>query len=200
MKKTAILVLVIFAFTVGFSCLNARVTTKNGETRCEKIKKHPFSVPDKDDTFKLIYNCDNLEDSMYFQIVSFSGDLIFGKKFTGKAFYDYGRPWYVYVSDSKRGRDMNVIAQNLSRQVSDSLHRADIQYIKDRIDDFFNEREFVANPLSKLDIKHLDETHFEGIEGDPTAVGFKYRLFDEGFEMIAYSKKMQKVQLIVSTD
>lgn len=198
MKKIAILVLVIFAFTVGFSCLNARVTAKNGVSQCERTKKHPFSVPDKDDTFKLIYNCNNLEDSMSFQIISFSGDLIFGKKFTGKAFYDYGKPSYIYITDPKKGR--NFDGKNLSKQVADSLHKADIQYIKDRINDLFNESEFVANPLSKLDIKHLDETHFEGIEGDSTAIGFKYRLFDEGFEMIAYSKKMQKVLLVVSTD
>jgi len=44
--------------------------------------------------------------------------------------------------------------------------------------------------------KHLNVFHYDGISGDPTVIGFKIQLYLEGFEMIAYSKRMQKVQFI----
>ena len=205
MKKVTIFVLAIIASTVFIQNLYAgvdrelktetsvisketnRIEKKNNQ--CEIIKKHSFSRQDREDTFKLTFNCENLEDSVSFKIISFSGDLIYERKFLGVEFYDYGRPWYVYVSDPKKGKDMNVIAQNLSKQVADSLHRADIQYIKKRMSDFFNDDRFVVNPIMKLDKKHLNMSHYDGISGDPTAIGFKIQLYVEGFEMIAYSKK-----------
>lgn len=216
MEKITTLVLTIMAYAVFIQNLSAGVnkelkmetsiigneTNRNekGTNQCEIIKKHSFSRQDSEDTFKLIFNCKNLEDSMSFKIISFSGDLIYERRFLGVSFYDYGRPWYVYVSDPKRGRDMNVIAQNLSRQVADSLHVADLQYIKKRMDEFFNDDRYLVNPILKLDKKSLNVFHYEGISGDSTVIGFKIQLFVEGFEMIAYSKKMQKVQFIASAD
>lgn len=216
MRKIINLVFTIIAYAVFIQNLNAEVNREikketsiismdtNGnekETKqCEIIRKHSFSRKDRADTFKLIFNCENLEDSVSFQIIGCSGDLIYERRFLGISFYDYGRPWYVYVSDPKRGRDMNVIAQNLSSQVADSLHKADIQYIKKRMDEFFNDDRFIVNPVVKLDKKHLNVFHYDGISDDSTVIGFKIQLFVEGFEMIAYSKKMQKVQFIASAD
>lgn len=216
MKKITNLVLTIIACAVFVQNLNAQV---NGELKmetsvisketirnekrtnqCEIIRKHPFSRQDSEDTFKLIFNCKNLEDSMSLQIIGFSRDLIYERRFLGVSFYDYGRPWYVYVSDPKRGIDMSVIAKKLSSQVADSLHKEDIQYIKKRMGEFFNDDRFIANPVMKLDKKHLNVFHYDGISGDSTVIGFKIQLFVEGFEMIAYSKKMQKVQFIASAD
>ena len=216
MKKITNLVFTIIACAVFVQNLNAEgkgelkmetsVISKdtNGNEKetnqCEIIRKHSFSRQDREDTFKLIFNCENLEDSMSFEIIGFSGDLIYERKFLGISFYDYGRPWYMYISDPKRGRDMNVIAKNLSSQVADSLHKADIQYIKKRMDEFFNDDRFIVNPVMKLDKNHLNVFHYDGISGDSTVIGFKIQLFVEGFEMIAYSKKMQKVQFIASAD
>lgn len=216
MKKFTTLVMTIVACAVFIQYLSAGEnrelkmetstigletnSNEKGINQCEIIKKHSFSRQDREDTFKLIFSCKNLEDSISFKIISFSGDLIYERRFLGVSFYDYGRPWYVYVSDPKRGRDMNVIAQNLSRQVADSLHKADLQYIKKRMNDFFNDDRFIVNPIMKLDKKHLNVFHYEGIEGDSTAIGFKFQLYVEGFEMIAYSKKMQKVQFVASAD
>lgn len=216
MRKITNLVFTIIACAVFIQNLNAEVNREiKKETsiismeitgnekeikQCEIIRKHPFSRQDKEDTFKLIFNCENLEDSMSFQIIGFSGDLIYERRFLGISFYDYGRPWYVYVSDPKRGRDMSVIAKNLSSQVADSLHTADIQYIKKRMYEFFNDDRFIVNPVMKLDKKHLNVFHYDGISDDSTVIGFKIQLFVEGFEMIAYSKKMQKVQFIASAD
>jgi hypothetical protein len=216
MKKITTIVLTIIACAVFILYLNAGVneelkmettiiskeTNRNekGTNKCEIIKKHSFSRQDREDTFKLIFNCKNLEDSMSFQIISYSGDLIYERSFLGVSFYDYGRPWYEYVSDPKRGRDMNVVAQKLSSQVADSLHKADLQYIKKHMDDFFNDDRFVVDPIMKLDKKYLNLIKYDGIIGDSTVIGYKIQLFAEGFEMIAYSKKMQKVQLIASAD
>jgi len=214
MKKITTLVLTIIACTVFIQNLNAGVNlelkmetsiisketnrTENGTKQCEIIKKHSFSRQDREDIFKLIFNGENLEDSMSFQIIGFSGDLIYEIRFLGTSFYDYGRPWYVYVTDPKRGKDFN--AQKLSSQVADSLHKADVQYIKKRMYEFFNDDRFVVNPMVKLDKKYLNMFHYDGISGDSTVIGFKIRLYVEGFEMIAYSKKMLQVQFIASAD
>ena len=206
MKKITIGVLIITVSALFIQDINAGVNeefkmeTSIGTNQCEIIKKHSFSRQDREDTFKLIFNCKNLEDSISFQIINYSGDLIYERRFLGVSFYDYGRPWYEYVSDPKRGRDMNVVAQKLSSQVADSLHKADLQYIKKHMDDFFNDDRFIVNPIMKLDKKYLNLIKYDGISGDSTVIGFKIQLFVEGFEMIAYSKKMQKVQLIASAD
>lgn len=214
MRSILILVLLVFAFVIGEQNLNARVNTELkmatsiitkannstdiGAKKCEIIKKHSFSRQDRKDTFKLIYNCENLEDSISFKIISFSGDLIYERRFLGVEFYDYGRPWYEYVTDTKRGK--NFDPYKLSSQISDSLHQADLQYLKLRMDKFFNDEKFIDNPMMKLDKKNLNEFHYEGIEGDPTVIGFGIQLFVEGFEMIAYSKKLQKVLFIAASD
>lgn len=214
MKIITTLVLTVIACAVFIQNLNAGVnrelktetsviskeTNRNEKetNQCEIIKKHSFSRQNREDTFKLTFNCENLEDSMSFQIIGFSGDIIYEKKFLGISFCDYGRPWYVYVTDPKRGKDFN--AQKLSNQVADSLHKADIQYIKKRMNEFFNDDRFIVNPIMKLDKKHLNVFHYDGISDDSTAIGFKIQLYVEGFEMIAYSKKMKKVQFIASAD
>lgn len=155
MKKITNLVFTIIACAVFIQNLNAQVNRElkmetsiisnennrnEKETKqCEIIRKHPFSREDRGDTFKLIFNCENLEDSMSFQS-------------------------------------------------------------KKRMDEFFNDDRFIVNPVVKLDKKHLNVFHYDGISDDSTVIGFKIQLFVEGFEMIAYSKKMQKVQFIASAD
>lgn len=214
MKKITTFVLTIIACTVFMQNIDAGVNrelkmatsiismeinrTENGTNQCEIIKNHSFSRQDREDTFKLIFNCENLEDSMSFQIVGFSGNIIYEKRFLGISFYDYGRPWYRYVTDPKRGKDFN--SQKLSSQVADSLLNADVQYIKKRMNEFFNDDRFIVNPIMELNKKHLNVFHYDGISGDPTVIGFKIQLYLEGFEMIAYSKRMQKVQFIASAD
>lgn len=214
MKKITTLVLTMTACIFFIQNLNAggntelkRATsiiskqtnhTENGINQCEIIKKHPFSRQDKEDTFKLKFNCENLEDSVSFQIIGYSGDIIYEKRFLGISFYDYGRPSYIYETDPKRGKDMNT--KKLSLQVADSLQKADILYLKKRMNDFFKVDRFILNPVMKLDKKYLNEFHYDEISGDPTVIGFKIQIYVEGFEMIAYSKKMKKVQFIASAD
>ena len=207
MKKIATSVLTMIACFILMQNLNAgankelRMATTfiSKETKqCEIIKKHSFSRQDREDTFKLIFNCENPEDTVSFQIIGFSGKIIYGKKFLGFSFYDYGRPWYMYVTDPKRGKDFD--AKKLSSQVADSLHKADLLYINKRMNEFFNLDRFVVNPIMKLDKKHLNVFHYDGISGDATVIGFKIQLYAEGFEMIAYSKKEQEVQFIALAD
>ena len=164
------------------------------------IKNHAFSNPDKKDTFKLLYNCGNLADSMIFQIISFSGTKIYEKRFTGTSFYDYGRPWYDYITDPKRGKGFKP--ENLSKEVSDSLHKADLRYIQKRMNDFFNEDRFIVNPILRFknDKLKLNMSDYRGITEDSTVIGYAIQLSVEGFEMIAYSRKMKKVMFIASSD
>ena len=215
MKKITTLVLTIIACTVFIQNLNAGVNTvlkmgtsiisketnrsENGTNQCEIIKRHSFSRHDRMDTFKLLFNCVNLEDSMSFQIIGFSGDTIYEKRFLGISFYDYSRPWYEYVTDPKRGK--NFDPNKLSSQISDSLHQADLQYIKLRMAKFFNEDNFVDNPMMKLSKDMFYKDNYKEIAGDPTVIGFTHKLFEGGgFEMIAYSKKINKVFLIAASD
>lgn len=173
--------------------------TEYGSNQCEIIKKHSFSRNDRMDIFKLIFNCENFEGSMSFLIIGFSGDIIYEKRFLGTSFYDYSKPWYEYVTDPKRGK--NFDPNKLSSQISDSLHQADLKYIKLRMDNFFNEDNFVDNPMMKLSKDMFYKENYKAISGDPTVIGFTYKLFEGGgFEMIAYSKKINKVLLIAASD
>ena len=167
---------------------------------CELIKVNNFSNLNNKDTFKLIYNCDSLEDTMIFQIIGFTGDKLYEERFFGTSFYDYSRPWYIYVTDyKKRGR--NFDPETLSAQISDSLHQADLQFIKQKMNDFFIDTKFVINPLSKLDKSMFFEKNYNKISDDTTLIGFSYKLFEGGgFEMIAYSKKFKETVIIASSD
>lgn len=184
----------------GKSNSDERKTAPSGKfADCTVIRKHAFSNPDKEDTFKIQYHCNNLEDSMLFEIVSFSGETIYSRKFSGTAFYDYGRPWYMYITDPERGADFDP--DKLGKHVSDSLHQADLGYIKERMNAFFSDESFMKNPGKNLHKDHLNISDFKGIQDDPTAVGFSYKLFEGGgFEMLAYSKKLRAVKLIASSD
>lgn len=173
--------------------------TKNGNYESKMIKEHAFSIQDKKDTFKLLYNFENLEDSMIFQITDYSGVLIFEKRFLGISFYDYGRPSYEYITDPQRGKDFDP--NKLSIQISDSLHKADLQFIRKRMNEFFGDDNFMVNPVMKLNKDMLNVSDYKEITGDSTVIGFSYKLFEGGgFEMIAYSKMTQKVRLIASSD
>lgn len=166
---------------------------------CKLIKDHTFSNQNKKDTFVLLYDCNNLEDSMTFEIISFSGAIIYRKGFLGTAFYDYSRPWYEYISDPKRGKDFDP--EKLNRQVADSLHKADLLYIKKRMNEFFCDENFMTNPTKKLNKDMLNISDYKDIKSDSTVIGFSYKLFEGGgFEMIAYSKTLREVRLIATSD
>jgi len=166
---------------------------------CKLIKEHTFSNQNKKDTFVLLYDCNNLEDSITFEIISFSGKIIYRKGFLGTAFYDYSRPWYEYISDPKRGKGFDP--KKLNNLVADSLHKADLLYLNKRMNEFFCDEKFMQNPIKNLNKDLLNISKYEDIKNDSTLIGFSYKLFEGGgFEMIAYSKTLQEVKLIASSD
>jgi len=216
MKKT---IAIILAFFLVVSCTQKTNNKINENTVIAKsdssenkansgmkisssklIREHPFSNQNKKDTFVLLYDCNNLEDSMTFEIISFSGAIIYRKGFLGTAFYDYSRrPWYEYISDPKRGKDFDP--EKLNSQVADSLHKADLLYIQKRMKKFFSDENFMTNPIKKLNKEMLNFSDYKDIKNDSTVIGFSYTLFEGGgFEMIAYSKILRKVKLIASSD
>lgn len=164
----------------------------------ENVRLHLFSDLKRMDTFKLSYNSKNLEDSLCFQILDFRGTVIFEKHFDGQAFYDYDRPWYLYVTDPARGD--NYDSKTMSKDIADSLQIADIRFINQKIQDFFNDNRFYINPQKLLDRKMVTSSNFDDIENETSVVGFTYSLNSPGYEMIAFSKKKNKVITIVATD
>lgn len=215
MKRIIVIVLIPFILIYckpkinNTSTVNVAIVKSNSSEKkassgmkifdCKLIKEHAFSDQNKKDTFKLFYNCNNLEDSMMVQISSFSGAIIYKKGFMGTDFYDYSRPWYLYVSDPKRGSDF--VPEKLNSQVADSLHKADLIYIKKRMNEFFGEVYFTTNPIKKLDKDMLIMSEYKDIQSDSTVIRFSYRLWEGGgFQMIAYSKKLQEVKIIAASD
>jgi hypothetical protein len=162
---------------------------------CEISKKHIFSDKNTKDTFKIIYDCNDLEGPMIFQIINNTGKIIYENKFSGNQFYDYGRPWYLYVTNPKRDKDF--YSKKMSEHLSDSLHQADLEYIKSRLNNFFNKEKFIKNPLSNLEKEFLKKENLDKIDNEKINMGFSYKLFEGGgFEVIGYSKKLQKILLI----
>jgi len=164
----------------------------------ENVRLHLFSDLKRMDTFKLSYNSKNLEDSMCFQIISSTGAILFEKHFDGGAFYDYDRPWYLYVTDPARGD--NYDSKTMSKEIADSLQSADISFINQKIQDFFSDNRFYINPQKVLDRKMVTSSNFGDIENETSVVGFTYSLYSPGYEMIAFSKKKNKVITIVASD
>lgn len=209
MKKTDIRNLAIIGFMLvahtGLAQNKHDVSEKNENQlpqaqreQCEVVQKHLFSQANQADTFKLIYNCKNLEDSMSFQIIDPQGILLYDLKFTGTSLYGYDRPYYEYITNPKWGADFDE--NKMSKQLTDSLQAADRMYLKNKMAHFFDEDRFMVNPSGRLNKEYLNVSNFDGIAADPTAIGYRIQLYSEGFEMIAYSKKLKKVQMVAAAD
>lgn len=163
--------------------------------KCEIIKEHIFSNKNSNDTFEIIYDCNNLEGPMIFQIINNEGITIYKKEFLGIQLYDYERPWYLYVTNPIRVEDFDH--KKMNKHLADSLQKADLKYIKSRINSFFDEEKFIKNPLSNLDKDFINQEILKKIDNDKITVGFSYKLFEGGgFEIIGYSKKLNKTLLI----
>ena len=69
-------------------------------------------------------------------------------------------------------------------------------YIKNRIDNFFNEDNFHQPAISKNDSYEEDYSKkdiWDDISSDETSVGFYYLIGEENGRHVAYSKKLKKV-------
>lgn len=163
-----------------------------------KIKQHCFSDPLKADTFKLLYNQTALTDTIYFQIISFQGKLIYSDKFPGLALFDYGKPSYKYYTKKGWKKDRFFKNKKDSLLKVDSLQKADNRYLLSKMESFFDEKHFLPNPLPKMlkEAKdNLIKGAYESLLNDSNVIGFSYHLYEEDGRMIAYSRKKNKAVL-----
>ena len=183
-------------------CLLASTFAFGKSPKIERVNQtlsitHIFSNPIEPDTFKLVYNQNNLEDEMTFQIINSSEKTIYSIKFPGLSFYGYDKPSYEFETDANR-KNIRFQSRQDSLQVYDSLKIADIQYLKAKIKVFFANKKFEINPVPELYKKYRDSLYkgqYEDLLTDDTVVGFSYSLFAGGGEMIAYSRLKKKVVL-----
>jgi len=133
---------------------------------------HYFSSTVDKDTFKIIITGQSIKDGQFkFQIIQKDGQLILDESYETTMLLDYG------LKDKPTDKEIE-------------------EYIKTRIDKFFNEDNFHQPAISKTD--SFDEDYSEkeiwdDIIADQTSIGFYYLIGEEAGQQIAFSKKLRKV-------
>lgn len=135
---------------------------------------HHFSSTVDKDSFKIFLTGKSIQDGQIkFQIIKKDGLKILDETFSVTAFLDYG---------------LKENANNKERE----------EYIKDKLDKFFNEDNFHQPAIAANDSFDEDYTKkeiWDDIISDRTAIGFYYLIGEEDGRHIAYSKKLGKVVL-----
>jgi len=162
------------------------------------VQTHHFSNTNELDTFKLFYNPVNLKDTITFEIISLKGNKIYQVKFPGWALFDYGKPSYMFYSE-KGWKEKNYYKNRMdSIAKTDSLKRADEQYLQLKITGFFDDKHFYRNPIPDI-LKQTKDFlvvgSYETLMNEPDLIGFFYHLYEGDGRMIAYSSKKNKVVL-----
>lgn len=179
--------------------LKQNIQSETKKFNCIIQEMHWFSDSKLLDKFSLLYNCKNLEDSMRIQIFKSSGQLIYELNFKGTDFYDYSRPWYVYITDPKFGNDFDP--EKLSNKIKDSLNLEDLKFINRKIKDLFKAENFEQNPLNNIEYNLIDEPYLDEFKKDTSIIGYSFNIGSvEGFQTIAYSRMNEKVVTIISSD
>jgi len=167
-----------------------------GKPNTLEKKTHLFSNPTLVDTFKLFYNSADLRDTIWLEIISSNGDLIYQVKFSGLSLFDYGKPSYMYYAD--KGWKAKNYYLNVPDSIfkTDSLKNEDDRYLRSKIANFFDDKKFIRNPIPEMlkeNKKNLIAGSYETLLNDPDVIGFFYHLDEEDGRMIAYSRKKNKV-------
>ena len=178
--------LLILGLLLGLSCSTKTDTqTKDinvGQTEVKIIDTvlyksetlHYFSSTTDKDSFAIIVTGPSIKDGQFrFQITTKDRQLILDESYETTMLLDHGL---------KGNPTDNEIEE----------------YIKARIDKFFDESNFHQPAISKTDI--FDEDYgkkeiWDDIRGDQTSVGFYYLIGEEDGRQIAFSKKLGKVVL-----
>ena len=139
----------------------------------EQRVMHAFSQIDKKDEFYVCIKGESIvEGKMIFKIISHNGTEILKEEFPSYLLMDYG-----FEGDINSIKDRE-------------------DYMKIRIEEFFNENNFI-NPAIAVDDKfeadYSDKEIWDDIKSDPTAIGFYYLIGEEDGRRIAFSKKTGKV-------
>ena len=135
---------------------------------------HHFSSTTDKDSFKIIVTGQSIKSGQFrFQITTKEGRAILDESFETTMLLDYG------LKDNPTDNETE-------------------EYIKTRIDKFFNEDNFHQPAIAAND--SFDEDYskreiWDDIISDQTTVGFYYLIGEEDGRHIAYSKKLEKVVL-----
>jgi len=177
---------IILALFLILNCSRNRDSNGGGDETLQREKSdsalvlltegvlHNFSSPANKDTFKIVVTGSSIrEGTVHFQIVTHDNRIIYDEKFTTDWFLDYGAD-------------------------GDTTELQKENYITTRINNFFNEENFLQPAIKKTDrydADYSDRKNWEDIKSDASAVGFKYLVGKEDGRRIAYSKQWQKVVL-----
>jgi hypothetical protein len=156
----------------------------NSETKQEELsdrdialveqKKHTAFSDNKEKDEFLIYVIGETiyEGTAIFQITNQKGVVIHKENFPAHFLIGYG-----FTGDRNSVREME-------------------EYIVERLNDFFDEQNFIYPAIrseENFDEDYSNKEIWEDIQSDPTAIGFYYLIGEEDGRRIAYSKKNGKV-------
>ncbi len=135
---------------------------------------HYFSSTVDKDSFKINVTGQSLKNAKFrFQIITKDGQSILDENYETTMLLDYG------LKNNPTDKEID-------------------EYIKNRIDEFFNEDNFHQPAISKTDTFDEDYSEkeiWDDIIADQTSVGFYYLIGEEDGRQIAFSKKLGKVVL-----
>ena len=133
---------------------------------------HNFSSPTDKDSFNIYITGQSIKDGLIkFQIIKNDGLIILDETFPTHEFLDYG------LKDNATDKEKE-------------------EYIKGKIDKFFNEDNFHQPAIAANDTFDEDYTKkeiWDDIISDQTAIGFYYKIGEEDMRFIAYSKRQMKI-------
>ncbi|WKZ58819.1 MAG: hypothetical protein QY309_13180 [Cyclobacteriaceae bacterium] len=135
---------------------------------------HYFSSTTDKDSFKIVVTGQSLKNGQFrFQVITKDGQVILNESYETTMLLDYG-----------------LKANSTDSEIED--------YIKTRIDKFFNADNFHQPAISKTDTfdeDYGDKEIWDDIISDQTSIGFYYLIGEEDGRQIAFSKKKGKVVL-----
>jgi hypothetical protein len=135
---------------------------------------HYFSSLESKDTFKVTVTGQSIKDGQFrFQIITKAGKLILDQNYETTMLLDYG-----------------LKANPTDNEIE--------EYMRTRIDKFFNEDNFRQPAISQndtFDPDYAEKEIWDNIISDQTSVGFYYLIGEEDGRHIAFSKKPEKVVL-----
>jgi len=179
----------IFGLLTTVCCSTKRgtqvVDNKSAEQKTEEVKTrdndsilyakemlHNFSSAVSKDAFKIYVTGQSINDGQIkFQIINNDGLVLLDERFASSRFLDYG---------------LNANSTDQEKE----------EYIKGKIDKFFNPDNFHTPAISatdKFDEDYSRKTIWDDIISDQTSIGFYYLIGEEDGRHIAYSKKLGKI-------
>lgn len=138
---------------------------------------HPFSDPEKQDTFRITLTGDSvLVSKAVLEIIKFDGNVLYQDTFASNFLIDYG------IVENPTEKEMEV-------------------YILERAKTFFHEDNFMqpALPADRtFDSNYSDKQVWDTIKSDSSAIGFYYKLGKEDGRYLAYSSSEGKVVMYLN--